>query len=323
MSDSRNLTETASPGLPIGAVERETGLSKEVLRMWERRYGFPTPGRDAQGDRIYPLDQVERLRLICRLMDRGFRPGRLLTADTNELQALVGNAADPMPLSHTHPDLHGLIEMITRRDTATLRTTLHARLIERGLRRFVAEVAAPLAESVGEAWFRGSLAIYEEHLFTEVMQEVLRKAIVESRSPLPPGPRVLLATLPNELHGVGLLMAEALMSLEGAHCFSLGLQLPLAEILAAAASQKADVVALSFSQAYPRQRAVEALGELRQKLPAQTELWAGGAGVARMRRAPPGVVVFRDMAAIGVQFARWRARLHQERNGPEADASVA
>jgi len=34
----------------IAAVERDTGLSKDVLRMWERRYGFPVPNRDANGE---------------------------------------------------------------------------------------------------------------------------------------------------------------------------------------------------------------------------------------------------------------------------------
>ena len=50
--------------LSIAAVERETGLSKDTLRVWERRYGFPTPGRDPFGERIYPIDQVERLRVV-------------------------------------------------------------------------------------------------------------------------------------------------------------------------------------------------------------------------------------------------------------------
>lgn len=62
--------------LPINAVERETGISKELLRMWERRYGFPSPERDAQGDRIYPPDQVNKLRVVRRLIDAGFRPVR-------------------------------------------------------------------------------------------------------------------------------------------------------------------------------------------------------------------------------------------------------
>ena len=67
-----------NPSFNIAAVERDTGLSKDVLRMWERRYGFPVPDRDGHGERIYPAEQVERLRLIKRLMDAGHRPGKLI-----------------------------------------------------------------------------------------------------------------------------------------------------------------------------------------------------------------------------------------------------
>ena len=49
--------------LNISAVERETGLSKDVLRMWERRYGFPKPDRDENGERQYtPADDREAAR---------------------------------------------------------------------------------------------------------------------------------------------------------------------------------------------------------------------------------------------------------------------
>ncbi|MEY2631516.1 MAG: hypothetical protein RIR00_170, partial [Pseudomonadota bacterium] len=65
-----------SPNFSIAAVERDTGLSKDVLRMWERRYGFPVPDRDTNGERAYPSEQVERLRQIKRLMDQGHRPGK-------------------------------------------------------------------------------------------------------------------------------------------------------------------------------------------------------------------------------------------------------
>src|SRR5690606_18335943 len=81
--------------LSIAAVEREVGLSKDVLRVWERRYGFPVPHRDARGERSYPADQVARLALIKRLMDRGLRPGRLLALPLEELQMLSGSATDP------------------------------------------------------------------------------------------------------------------------------------------------------------------------------------------------------------------------------------
>ena len=56
--------------------------------MWERRYGFPTPERDANGERLYAPVQVRRLAQIKRLMDRGHRPGKLMALDEAALLAL-------------------------------------------------------------------------------------------------------------------------------------------------------------------------------------------------------------------------------------------
>lgn len=66
--------------LTITAVARETGLSPDTLRVWERRYGFPKPLRNSSGRRGYPQEQIDRLRQIKRLVDAGFRPGKLVSA---------------------------------------------------------------------------------------------------------------------------------------------------------------------------------------------------------------------------------------------------
>ena len=87
--EALSLAEETAVRLPINAVERETGVSKELLRMWERRYGFPVPERDAQGDRIYPMPQVTKLRLLRRLIDFGFRPGKIILLNTEELERLL------------------------------------------------------------------------------------------------------------------------------------------------------------------------------------------------------------------------------------------
>ena len=60
--------------LNISAVERETGLSKDVLRVWERRYAFPKPSRDENGERVYTAAEIAKLRAIKRLMDVGLQP---------------------------------------------------------------------------------------------------------------------------------------------------------------------------------------------------------------------------------------------------------
>jgi len=77
----------ASAPSSIATVERETGFSKDTLRVWERRYGFPRPARDSNDERVYPGDQVERLRVIRRLMDAGFRPGKIVDETLVQLQA--------------------------------------------------------------------------------------------------------------------------------------------------------------------------------------------------------------------------------------------
>ena len=73
----------------ISDVERDTGVAKETLRVWERRYDFPQPQRDPFGERVYPNDQVMKLRLIKRLIDLGYRPGKVIPLPSEELNALA------------------------------------------------------------------------------------------------------------------------------------------------------------------------------------------------------------------------------------------
>lgn len=290
----------------IAAVERDTGLSKDVLRMWERRYGFPTPERDGNGDRLYPADQVERLRLIKRLMDQGHRPGKLIATPYEELAALAPRrlAAGPAVPEEHAPGLDELIDLIRRHEGDTYRQAMQQRLARQGLQRFVQDTVAPLAQRVGQAWEQGSLEVFEEHLFTELTKRLLRQAI----GTLPAGsrPRILLTTLPGEQHILGLLMAEALFALEGAECIPLGTQTPLLEISRAAVAHRADVVALSFSSSFPARQIPALLSQLRADLPGNIGLWAGGSGVARIDNLQD-VRLLNGLDAAVAALAGWRA----------------
>jgi MerR family transcriptional regulator, light-induced transcriptional regulator len=293
------------PDFTIAAVERDVGLSKDVLRVWERRYGFPVPHRDAKGERLYPAGQVLRLRLIKRMMDQGHRPGRLLTASVSELEALAASyhdsrAAEP---SGGSDGLDKLLLFIRQHQTAAYLQAMQQRLARQGLRQFVQDTVAPLTVQVGLAWEQGRLQVFEEHLFTELTARVLRQAIAA----VPGGsePKVLLTTLPKEPHGMGLLMLEAVLSLEGAQCIPLGTQMPLLEIIDAVAAHQADVVALSFSAAFPARQVPALLEQLRAALSNKTELWAGGAGVHKLA-ALRGVVCMTSLDNAITAVQRWR-----------------
>ncbi|MGA1734781.1 MAG: MerR family transcriptional regulator [Burkholderiaceae bacterium] len=295
--------------LSIAAVERDTGLSKDTLRVWERRYGFPNPERDHFGERIYSIDQVDRLRAIRRLMDVGYRPGKIIGLSLEDLQALAESVpqAAPIATEDQAADLDQLMNVLKSHEIEDLRRQLSQRVLRLGLARFVTELVAPLTEKVGDTWARGQLEIYEEHLFTESMQVVLRNAI--STIPQPGNrPRVLLTTFPSEPHGMGLLMVEALLALEGCRCFSLGVQTPVWDIVLAAQAQDIDLVVLSFSPVMNPTLVVDGLTELRAKLPKSVEIWAGGRCPVLSRRAPDGIRVVTEFAELTKSVVDWRHR---------------
>lgn len=297
----------AEPLLSISAVERDTGLSKDTLRIWERRYEFPLPARDAHGERVYSPEQVDKLRFIKKLIDRGHRPGKLIGLSLDELRQRfeAANRVTGGPAGEIPADLIEVIELVQAHQVDALRQMLRQAIVQQGLARFMLETAAPLNSVVGEAWMRGEIEVFEEHLYTEIMQGVLRNAIAGIPAQRRP-PRILLTTLPNEQHALGLLMAEGMLAMEGATCISLGTQTPVWDIALAAQAQQADVVALSVSVAFPANVATDVLADLRAKLPASAELWVGGANPGPQRRPVAGVLVLRTLDEIPGTLARWR-----------------
>ena len=73
---------------PINVVEKETGISKYLLRMWERRYTFPRPVRDLKGERLYSAIDVEKLKLVKSLMENGYRPSKIINRELSDLKLL-------------------------------------------------------------------------------------------------------------------------------------------------------------------------------------------------------------------------------------------
>jgi len=304
---------SASPlaGISIAAVERDTGLGKDTLRIWERRYGFPQPLRDASGERIYPPDQVDHLRLIKRLMDQGRRPGALLRQPMAALSEQLAGTATRVGADDA---VEWVIPLLKNRDVDHLRAELAQRLARDGLERFVIDTVCALNRRVGDGWMTGEIAIFEEHLYTELIQNQLRASIyaLASRGTRP---QVLLTTVKDEEHLLGLLMVEALLAAHGAWCLSLGAQTPIADIVGAASVTTTDIIALSFSGAYPWRKARDSLIELRAALPAHTELWVGGAAVAGRGRKIAGVRAVEDLSAIAPALAEWHA-MHPVRSAP-------
>src|SRR5437763_17080088 len=98
-----NSPAAVPAGEPAGAlhireVVRITGLRREQLYMWQRRYGFPNPSRDAFRDRVYPPDQATPLKLTKRLLSEGWRAGADVSLGDPARHAVRGTAGEePAP----------------------------------------------------------------------------------------------------------------------------------------------------------------------------------------------------------------------------------
>lgn len=298
-------TETPlEPMLPIQAVERETGVSKELLRMWERRYRFPTPARDHQGDRIYAQDQVSKLRLLRRLIDAGFRPGKIISMDIESLENLLRSKYTKR-IEYT-PELENeLVDALQGRDPHRIREYLSHQLVKMGLQSFILEFLQYANTIVGDAWMRGVIEVHEEHLYTEQVQALIRGAITNLR-PATAAPHVLLTTAPDENHTLGILMVEAMLRLDEVDAVCFGPMMPARDIVQAAYKHRMDIVGVSFSTSFPVSRAIEFLEDLRFRLPLSTRIWAGGNSLRSTRRSVEGVEFFHDLDSIRKAVQAWR-----------------
>ena len=134
--------------LPVQAAARQSGLSPDVIRIWERRYGVVAPLRGPRGARLYSSEDVRRLRLLAQLVASGRRIGDIARLDGHGLAALAARAAARE--SDGADDAPGaLLRSLERWDASGLQQGLGEALIALGGRAFVRRVAVPLLDRGG------------------------------------------------------------------------------------------------------------------------------------------------------------------------------
>lgn len=286
MSAEYNIQETST----------KTGIPKDLLRQWERRYGYPNPERDQNGNRIYSDSQLDKLLLIRQLNDQGKRPGKLIHLEMDELKSMLKTAAVF--------DADKLIRLLKAGQVLQLSDWLQS-ILHNDLRRFVHKVMSPAITAVGTAWEQGAITVYEEHIFTEVMKRIAHTHLAEQPHN-GSGPKVMLTTVPGEKHTLGLLMVEIILRLGGAKVISFGTEMPFNEIREAAEKHGVDILGLSFSGSYAAEDAVVMLAGLRQAIRPNIHIWSGGAAFNNTYEPLDGVEIFHDLHNVENALARWK-----------------
>ena len=280
----------------IQDISTRTGIPKDLLRQWERRYGYPNPQRNPNGNRVYSDNQLEKLLLIRQLIDQGKRPGKLIHLKIDKLKSMLQLPEDIF-------DTDKLIRLLKSGQVLQLGEWLQS-MLHNDLRGFVHKVMSPAIIAVGSAWERGDITVYEEHIFTEVMKRIAHKQLAEQ-----PynniGPKVMLTTVPGEKHTLGLLMVEIILRLGGAKVISFGTEMPFNEIREAAEKHGVDILGLSFSGSYEAEDAVVMLAGLRQAIRSNIQIWSGGAAFNNTYEPLDGVEIFHNLQHVENAFADW------------------
>src|SRR3954447_4157265 len=99
--------------LAIGEFSRRVGVSTDLLRAWERRYGLPRPTRTANGRRLYSRSDELLVAAIRRAVEQGLPPAEAV-------RLAAAPAAEPTKRARPEPQLDtlaaGLRDALTRYD---------------------------------------------------------------------------------------------------------------------------------------------------------------------------------------------------------------
>lgn len=280
----------------IGVVERDTGIGRDTLRVWERRYGFPEPVRSEKGERKYSEKQLRQLQRIRRLLDQGMRPGKLLPLGEEGLDELEASLQSEQPVQ-LEQAVSELIEAIHSADAELLESLLQRQYQQQGMQGFILKTVVPLLNTVGELWARGKLQIFQEHFLSQQLIRFLNTEIARLQRHARK-PRVLLATLPGEEHTLGLLMVAAMLSSHGVSTINIGAEVPMDQIGHAVEQFNVDIVGVTFSGAYQYKNIRPHLIELRELIADDIEIWTGGEGVRRLRKLPVGITKFSTLEKL-------------------------
>jgi MerR family transcriptional regulator, light-induced transcriptional regulator len=265
-----------SAHLRIGALSRRVGVSPELLRAWEQRYGLLQPVRSAGGFRLYSTEDEDRVRLMRRHLAAGVSAAQAARLALTEAAPDGGEEAQPGELARLSTEL---VAALDRLDEPGAHAALDRLLAMFTLQTVLRDVVLPYLHELGERWEHGEASVAQEHFASNILRgRLLGLARGWGEGA---GPRAVLACAPGELHDLPLIIFGLALAGRGWTITYLGPDTPIATIQVTLADPKPRLVVIS-AMTRPRLRGAQSqLTELVRQVPVALAGAGATEGLAR------------------------------------------
>jgi DNA-binding transcriptional MerR regulator/methylmalonyl-CoA mutase cobalamin-binding subunit len=307
---------------PIQVVSLRTGLSKDVLRAWERRYDVVQPGRTDTGRRLYSDGDIDALRLLrkasgagrslkqmaqlsradlTRLVEEDDAARELQQAEEAESAVAVGPDLLAEGTDETTSELVAeCLAAVEALDREWLHETLSRAVVTLPPSVFVEQMIAPLMQRIGQMWWDQRLNPRHEHLASTSVRAILDQVIGALGRRGGERPHIVCATPNGQRHEIGAMLVAVTAAAASWRVTYLGADLPVEEIAAAAVALEVQGVAISLVHPDDDSELPVAISRLRQLLLPDTRLFAGGRAAPAYRSAleDAGAEVFDELIGL-------------------------
>ncbi len=270
-------------------VVQRTGLSPDVLRVWEKRYGVVNPVRSTGGQRYYTDADVGHLRLLVRAIEGGRSVGQVAKMPLSGLEALVERDAEAarstlsregaLSVDANDAVLATALSAVDCFDAAGLERVLRTATVRLGADEMLDTVVNPLLVTIAERAHEGLMRPAKVHLATSAIRRSLAW-MTENTGSSTSAPCLVVATPAGQQHDLGAMLVAAAAASGGWHVVYLGANLPAGEIAVTADATRARGVALSIGSPTDDPNLAGELRRLRLALPPGVQIVAGGDGAS-------------------------------------------
>ncbi len=273
-------------GYRIKTVSALTGVSRNTLLAWERRYGFVVPDRTDNGYRVYSDADVARLREVKALVDAGHPVSEAIALlEEHRRRGTLPPSMDPEEQVQQRDELLASLLSYDR----TKADVVVASFAGESFAELLENIYFPILRELGDGWETGRYSIAQEHFASAYVRERMTRMLINLGCGPAGGPRVVMACYPEDPHELGLLGLSIRFALAGWRSVFLGARMPEADLVSFVQGHPARLLCVSVVQKYDTAELVGYAERVRAALPDDVMFALGGAGIPHPAPAIEGV----------------------------------